>query len=321
MADPLVTVEHLDIWYPRSTEPAVSGVQLVIQPGAAMGIVGESGSGKTTLGRAIVGDIPATHGSVRIYGQPWGAIKRTNPLRRKVQMIFQDPYAALNPMLTAHETVAEVLRVWESRSRAAAAKKALDLLGEVGLSGGVVNCRPRRLSGGQAQRVGIARALAASPSLIVADEPTSSLDVSIQAQILNLFLDLRSQYDVALLIISHDLSVIDYVTDEALVMYRGRVVERSPTRGLLTEPWHPYTRALVDSLPGSDRVPRLTQNDTVLTGGCVYAPRCPHMRDDCLKEQPVDTFKGERAVACIYPLAETEFRSPVEVSLCPRKVR
>ena len=104
-------------------------------------------------------------------------------------------------------------------------------------------------------------------------------------------------------------------------MYRGRVVERGPTRGLLTEPWHPYTRALVDSLPGSDRVPRLTQNDTVLTGGCVYAPRCPHMRDDCLKEQPVDTFKGERAVACIYPLPDTEFRSPVEVSLSPRKAR
>jgi oligopeptide/dipeptide ABC transporter ATP-binding protein len=217
-------------------------------------------------------------------------------------MIFQDPYASLNPMLTAVETVAEVCRTWDGLSRSAASRRAVELLQEVGLSGAAISRRPKQLSGGQCQRVGIARALACNPSVLVADEPTSALDASVQAQVLNLLLDLRESRGLALVLISHDLSVIEYLTTEALVMYRGCVVERGSTRVLLTQPRHPYTRALVDSIPGSQALPQLVRNAVDPSAGCVFAARCPRMTPECLGAQPPLAGDESHALACLHPL-------------------
>jgi oligopeptide/dipeptide ABC transporter ATP-binding protein len=226
-------------------------------------------------------------------------------------MIFQDPYASLNPMLTAHETVSEVCRSWDGLSRSAASHRATELLAEVGLSGASISRRPKRLSGGQCQRVGIARALACNPSVLVADEPTSALDASVQAQVLNLLLDLRESRGLALVLISHDLSVIEYLTTDALVMYRGCVVERGSTSELLNRPRHPYTRALVDSIPGSQRLPQLVRNTVDPQAGCVFASRCPRMTADCLNSQPSLGKNESHGVACIHPLVEAELRRAV----------
>lgn len=302
MSELLLTARAATVSYPGKSEAAVREVTLDVPAGAAIGIVGESGSGKTTLGRALVGAVPLTAGAIEVQGQAWSTVRRGNPLRRSVQMIFQDPYASLNPMFTAHETVAEVCRTWDGTSRASASRRAVELLEEVGLSGSTIFRRPKRLSGGQCQRVGIARALACNPRVIVADEPTSALDASVQAQVLNLLLDLRESRGLALVLISHDLSVIEYLTTEALVMYRGCVVEQGRTQELLDEPRHPYTRALVDSIPGSQRSPQLARNDTDPSSGCVFSTRCPHMQPDCLSSQPRLGGDTNHVIACFHPL-------------------
>ena len=171
----------------------------------------------------------------------------------------------------------------------------------MGLTGPVIDRRPKRLSGGQCQRVGIARALACEPLVLIADEPTSSLDVSVQAQILNLLLDLRERRGLALLLISHDLSVVSYMTERAAVMYRGRIVERARTDDLMSRPLHPYTRALVDSIPGAEAPPGITQNE-VADDGCVFARRCPSIEDDCLAASIPPRQVGDREIACLHPL-------------------
>jgi peptide/nickel transport system ATP-binding protein len=250
MPNVILSVRNVGVRYRGALDPAVSSVDLEVLVGGAIGIVGESGSGKTTLGLVMVGARTPTYGRVEVEGTPWAAIGRKHPLRGAVQMIFQDPYASLNPILTAHQAVAEVCRVRKHMSRAKASARATEILREVGLSGEVTHRRAGGLSGGQAQRVGIARALACDPALIVADEPTSALDLSVQAQILNLLVDLRERRGLALVLISHDLSVVDYVTTDAIVLYHGEVVERGPTHELLTNPKHAYTRLLVDSIPG-----------------------------------------------------------------------
>jgi ABC-type glutathione transport system ATPase component len=248
--------------YRGSDVPAVADIDLAIGPGASVGIVGESGSGKTTLGRLLVGVLRPTVGSVLISGRPWSAVGRRDAERRAVQMVFQDPYAALNPALTAVDTVAEVLRVWDNATREQARSQATALLREVGLPEDAIHRRPRRLSGGQAQRVVIARALACEPRVLIADEPTSALDVSVQAQILNLLLDLRGARDFALVLISHDLGVVRYATDEALVMHEGLVVERGATEQLLDRPEHPYTQLLVASIPGREDLNETPADDS-----------------------------------------------------------
>lgn len=319
MPEPLLSARAASVSYPGSVEPAVRGADLDVFAGAAIGIVGESGSGKTTLGRALVGAVPLTSGEIRVSGLPWSSVRRGNPIRRSVQMIFQDPYASLNPMLTAHETVAEVCRTWDGSSRSAASRRAGELLHEVGLSGQTISRRPKQLSGGQCQRVGIARALACDPGVLVADEPTSALDASVQAQVLNLLLDLRESRGLALVLISHDLSVVEYLTTEALVMYRGRVVERGSTQTLLKQPRHPYTRALVDSIPGSRRAPHLVRNAVDPAAGCVFAARCPSMTPDCLAEQPPLTGTAAGAHACLHPLgvASGGASAPPRAALSP----
>jgi peptide/nickel transport system ATP-binding protein len=250
MTAPLLTASGVSITYPGQPHPAVRDAGLVVPEGAAVGIVGESGSGKTTLARALVGAIYPTTGEVKVSGVPWPQVKRKNPLRRRVQMIFQDPLGSLNPALTARQAVAEVFRFWDGLAPAEASAAAERLLAEVGLGPDSVDRKPPRLSGGQCQRVGIARALACQPHLLVADEPTSALDVSVQAQILNLLGTLRQQRRLALVLVSHDLGVVRQATDQVLVMYGGQVVEQGATEQVFTQPRHSYTKALLASRPG-----------------------------------------------------------------------
>lgn len=251
MNEPLLTLRNAEFRYARGASPAASGITFDVRAGDSLGIVGESGSGKTTVGRGLVGSLRPSAGEVLVEGAAWNSVRRTDPRRRTVQMVFQDPYASLNPMLSALTTVSEVVRVWDRLGRSAAAAKAEQLLADVGLQGEVIHRRPAGLSGGQRQRVGIARALACAPKVLVADEPTSALDVSVQANVLNLLLDLRERLGLAIVLISHDLSVVDYLTDTAMVMLRGKVVEQGETHQLLTTPRHPYTRQLVASIPGA----------------------------------------------------------------------
>jgi len=246
----LLEARDVEVTYPRQDAPALRDFDLQVDERAAIGIVGESGSGKTTLGRALIGALAPTKGEVLVRGKPWSEVGRRDPLRRSVQMIFQDPYSSLNPHLTARQTVGEVIRHWHRVGRHAASRRAADLLADVGLPAAAIDRRPGRLSGGQCQRVGIARALACEPQVLVADEPTSSLDVSVQAQILNLLRSLRETHRLALVIISHDLGVVRYLTDSAVVMYAGEAVERGPTDVLFARPKHPYTRKLLDAIPG-----------------------------------------------------------------------
>lgn len=246
---PMSALTASDVTFSYGSGPAcIKNVSLTVAEGAAIGIVGESGSGKTTLASLLVGMLTPTTGTVTIQGRPWSAVRRRDPLRRAVQMVFQNPYTALNPRLSAVQTVAEVYEYCGGSTKADSVERAQDLLKRVGLGGMAPGKRPGDLSGGQCQRVGIARALAANPSVIVADEPTSALDVSVQAQILNLLDDLRLERNIGLVLVSHDLNVISYLTDSAVVMERGRVVEEGVTSDLLRTPTHPYTQSLIASI-------------------------------------------------------------------------
>ena len=247
--EPIVVLDEVSVTFRGASAPAVAPLDLEISTGVAIGIVGESGSGKTTLGRMIVGALTPTGGTVLVEGTAWKDIRGRHRLRRDVQMIFQDPYGSLTPWRSPRATVAEVVRRWNDVSAAEATRRATELLTEVGLPEEVYDRKPRQLSGGQCQRVGIARALASEPKLLVADEPTSSLDISAQAQILNLLMSLRATRGLALVIISHDLSVIRHMTDSALVMKNGVVVERGGSERLFTAPEHEYTRQLVAATP------------------------------------------------------------------------
>jgi oligopeptide/dipeptide ABC transporter ATP-binding protein len=299
----IIKADNVTVRFSPQAPAAVSGVSLEISPGGSLGIVGESGSGKTTLARALVGAIKPTSGEILVGGQPWDRIRRTDDQRRRVQMVFQDPYGALNSWRTARKTVAEVLRQWDRGPAGSPAGQAAgDLLREVGLRDDLADRRPRQLSGGQCQRVGIARALACDPDVLVADEPTSSLDVSVQAQILNLLASLRESRGLSLVVVSHDLGVVQFITTDLIVMYRGHVVEQGPTLELLARPRHPYTRLLVDSIPGQEGSARSVATGFDPPDGCVFAHRCGQVGDDCLPAPPALRSDGERAVACVRPL-------------------
>ena len=300
----LIAARHVEIRYPGSPRPAVVDANLDVGPGETLGIVGESGSGKTSLARALVGALEPSSGEITVSGRSWASIDRRDPLRRQIQMVFQDPYASLNPFLSASETISEVLRVWEGLSKRASRERACELLAEVGLVGDAIHRKPARLSGGQRQRVGIARALACNPAALIADEPTSSLDVSVQAQILNLLADLRESRHLCLIMVSHDLAVIRYATDRAMVMYGGHIVEHGPTRTLFESPLHPYTQVLIDSVPERLGETRLVLNESVSpeSAGCVFARRCEHMQDDCLSTPPSLNRDAKHAASCFHPL-------------------
>ena len=279
---------------------AVDGVSFDIHPGECLGLVGESGSGKTTLGRAMLRAFRPTAGQVlfRLDGQvvdaagaPRGRLKE---LRRHMQMIFQDPYSSLNPRMTVLDVVGEPLLVHGVRSRTQREARVRELLEQVGLKAEHLRRYPHAFSGGQRQRIGIARALALHPRLIVADEPVSALDVSVQAQILNLLQDLRRRMGLTYLLIAHDLSVVRHVADRVAVMYLGKLVETAGTAKLFQCPRHPYTEALLSAAPIPD--PARKPNRIVLKGepadpaapppGCTFHPRCPYAQDICRTSPP-----------------------------------
>ncbi len=282
---------------------ALSGVDLDVGRGQTIGIVGESGSGKSTLARVLAGAIPPTAGSMLVDGEPWSAISRKDPRRRRVQMVFQDPYASLNPLQSALDAVAEVHQVWDGLSRGDARRRAGEGLERVGLAAVLHQQKPMRLSGGQCQRVGIARALACDPDVLIADEPTSALDVSVQAQILNLLQSLQRERGLGVVLVSHDLSVVRYLTATTLVMYAGEVVERGSTAQLLREPRHPYTDLLLASAPGSRREPG-SPGEIAAAGACVFSARCPRAAEKCLHAHP-ELSGDDHAFRCHFPLSET----------------
>lgn len=233
----------------RRSFRALDGVSGAIERGESLGIVGESGSGKTTLARVLVGLTPIKSGVVEFEGRSLDAWLSNDPLgfRRRVQIIFQDPYGSLNPRMTVRQMLSEVLRVHRLVERAAVEDRICELLEAVGLDPASADRYPHAFSGGQRQRLGIARALAVQPSVLIADEPVSSLDVSVQAQVLNLLAELRKRAGLTLMVVAHDLAAIRYVCDRLLVMQNGRVVEEGPTERILASPAHPYTQTLLDA--------------------------------------------------------------------------
>lgn len=294
---------------------AVNGVSFAVEKGQTVGIVGESGCGKSTLGKLLLRLIEPTTGSVRFDGQELIGLdhRAMMPIRRRMQIIFQDPYSSLNPRLTIRQLLREVIAfhgVVEADDFDGACERYIDeLLSQVGLRTDAKDKFPHEFSGGQRQRIGIARALAVKPEFLVADEPVSALDVSIQAQVLNLLMDLKDRLGLTLVFISHDLKVIEHFCDRVLVMYLGGVVEERPCDELLTAASHPYTRALLGANPIDDPSERATRPLTVLQGdvpspynlpvGCAFAGRCPKVMDRCKVERPVLEAKRDgRRVAC-----------------------
>ncbi len=279
---------------------AVDGVSFEIYEGECLGLVGESGSGKTTVGRAILRAIKPTSGRVlfRTDGQvvdvasaPESVLKR---LRREMQMIFQDPYASLNPRMTVFDIIGEPLLVHGMRSRAEREERVRELLRQVGLKPHFLRRYPHAFSGGQRQRIGIARALALNPRLVVADEPVSALDVSVQAQVLNLLQDLQAELGLSYLLVAHDLSVVGHIADRVAVMYVGRLVELAEVDALFNSPRHPYTEALLEAVPVPD--PKRCGTSVPLKGevadpsnpppGCHFHPRCTYAVKRCREEKP-----------------------------------
>ena len=288
---------------------AVDDVSFAVQPGETLCIVGESGCGKSTLGRLALRLIEPSEGAILIEGQDVTAMsaEQMRPFRRRVQMVFQDPYASLNPRLSAAEIVTEPLENFEPLSAGERQEQAAALLGRVGLRPDMLERRPFEFSGGQRQRLGIARALSLRPAVIVADEPVSALDVSVQAQVLNLMLDLQEELGIAYLFISHDLGVVEHIGNRIAVMYLGRIVELADRDALFSHPTHPYTEALLQSAPLPD--PHARRERPILEGevpsplnppaGCTFHPRCPYAVARCREERPMlRAIEDGRLVAC-----------------------
>ena len=278
---------------PRPLLRAVDGVDLELVAGETLGLVGESGCGKSTLGRCIVGLYEPSEGEIRYRGAPLPAA-RDRPTRRRIQMIFQDPYSSLNPRMTVRQTLRELLRVHELVPRNAVDARCRELVDLVGLGARALDAYPRQFSGGQRQRVSIARALALEPELLVADEPVSALDVSVQATVLNLLGDLRSRLGLTVLLIAHNLAVVRHVCDRVAVMYLGRIVETAPTEELFANPRHPYTQALLRAVPrlapGGELRPAAVAGDPPspirVPSGCRFHPRCPIAQPVCSDVDP-----------------------------------
>jgi oligopeptide/dipeptide ABC transporter ATP-binding protein len=315
--EPILSIQDLRKYYPIhggvfggkvGDVRAVDGVTLSIARGETLGLVGESGCGKSTLGRAVIRLEDPTGGQVLFEGRDMAHASRGElfRLRRDMQMIFQDPYSSLNPRMTVGDIVQEPLVVHRLGTRTQQIEKVRGLLETVGLTGEMLDRYPHEFSGGQRQRIGIARALALEPKLVIADEPVSSLDVSVQSQVLNLMLQLQRDMGLTYLLISHDLSVVEHLSDTIAVMYLGRIVEKGPAERIFERPAHPYTRALIAAIPELD--PRQRRVSPVVRGetpspispppGCPFHPRCPYAIEECRAAvPPLEPVPGSHSVA------------------------
>jgi oligopeptide transport system ATP-binding protein len=301
MPVPLISIRDLRVQF--GPVCAVDGVSLDIFEGETLGLVGESGSGKTTLGRAILQLLKPAAGQIAFRGESLNGNMQL--LRRHMQMIFQDPYASLNPRMTAGAIIAEPLRVWRVANGRQIEDRVATLMETVGLDPGLRKRYPHEFSGGQRQRIGIARALALEPAFLVADEPIAALDVSIQAQILNLLDDLRKRLKLTMLFVSHDLRAVHHISNRIAVMYLGRIVELAPAEQIYNQPLMPYTRALVASMPSASgqRRPALVGELSSPPNSslhCGFRPRCPYAIDECATRTPLlDEIAPEHYAACI----------------------
>jgi oligopeptide/dipeptide ABC transporter ATP-binding protein len=342
VSEPLVVVRDLVKHFPLSRGVllhrelgrvhAVDGVSLEIARGEALGLVGETGCGKSTLARLITRLLEPTSGQVVYDGEDithWSP-RQLRPLRREMQIVFQDPYSSLNPRRTVGAIVAEPLRIQGIGTRAERRARVRELLSRVGLNPEHYNRYPHEFSGGQRQRIGIARALVTNPNLVVADEPVSALDVSIQAQILNLLDDLRADFGLTYLFIAHDLNVVRHVSDRVAVMYLGKIVEISPADELYARPIHPYTNALLEAVPVPEPEARERRRRRAKLGGdvpspvapppaCRFHPRCPRATEICSRvEPPLVEYGNGHLAACHHPLNVSA--APVERERARRRV-
>jgi peptide/nickel transport system ATP-binding protein len=327
MSEPLLQVRGLKTHFPvrggvlgrvRGTVKAVDGVSFDVRRGETLGLVGESGCGKSTLGRTLLRLVDPTSGSVRFEGRELTGLsqRELRPLRRRMQLVFQDPYASLNPRMTVRDILGEPFAIHGLARGAEREAKVTELLDLMGLARESLDRYPHEFSGGQRQRIGIARAIALRPDLVVADEPISALDVSIQAQIVNLLMDLQRDLGLTYVFIAHDLKIVEYVSTRVAVMYLGRIVELAEAADLYRRPRHPYTQALLSAVPVPD--PEHKRSRIVLQGdvpspmapppGCPFNPRCPYAMDRCRREVPPLYDVGNGHVSACF-LAEPEARS------------
>jgi oligopeptide/dipeptide ABC transporter ATP-binding protein len=316
----LLAIEGLQVHFPvkQGLVRAVDGVDLRLAPGETLGLVGESGCGKSTVARTIVGLQRPTSGSIRLDGRELVGLGRRalRPLRRRLQMVFQDPYASLNPRMTVASIVGEPMRIHGVATRQDVDARVCKLLGLVGLDASMRRRYPHEFSGGQRQRIGLARALALEPELILLDEPVSALDVSVQAQVLNLLDDLKRRLSLTYLFIAHNLAVVRHMSDRVAVMYLGRIVELADREAIYAKPLHPYTEALLSAVPVPDPKVEATRERIRLEGelpsptatitGCPFRTRCPQAFDRCAVETPLlEEHRPGRFAACHLPEEET----------------
>ena len=319
MMDDLIRVENLVKHFssgggflggPSSVVKAVDGISFTVHKGETLGLVGESGSGKSTTGRLLLRLIEPTSGNAYFGGQEIFGLGRAamQPLRRRMQIVFQDPYGSLNPRMSVSNILREGLEP-RGLSKAEQESEITHLLEVVGLRNSHRNRYPHEFSGGQRQRIGIARALAVNPEFLIADEPVSALDVSIQAQVLNLLLDLQQKLGLTMLFIAHDLAVVRHMSDRIAVMYLGKIVELAESESIYVDPRHPYTRTLLAAIPIADpdakpaEPPVEAGVQSTTPGGCVFRPRCPFAQDKCAEEPPLREIKPGQFSACHF--AET----------------